>query len=167
MRQTWSLETDMHDRGFKRWVVLGALASASWLFPACQSAQQPGNSFEVEPGFKRSPELSGYNGTIQDIHSSIDPRTPEAQGTPGRSLFLDPGERALLEAQGGAMGGSGSTPPAPGPEGGPLYDELGAAGSIIAPSRELPAALGNVGNDRPTNPNAPGGAPARRDARGR
>jgi hypothetical protein len=158
----------MHDRGFKRWVVLGALASASWLVSACQSAQQPGNTYEAAPGFQRSPEQARtlYNGTIRDIPTSIDPRTPETQGTPGRSLLLDPGERALLDAQGGAMGGSGSTPPAPGPEGGPLYDQLGAEGSVIAPSNEVPAAH-SVGNDRPTNPNAPGGAPARRDARGR
>jgi hypothetical protein len=156
----------MHDSGFKRWVVLGALASATWLVSACESAQQPGNTYEVAPGFTRRADQTGYNGTIRDIPTSIDPRTPEAQGTPGRSLLLDPGERALLDAQGGAMGGSGSTPPAPGPEGGPLYDELGAEGSVIAPSNEVPAAQG-VGNDRPTNPNTPGGAPARRDARGR
>jgi hypothetical protein len=31
----------------------------------------------------------GYNGTIQDIGSSIDPRTPELEGTPGRTLMTD------------------------------------------------------------------------------
>lgn len=154
----------MHDSGFKRWMVLGALASASWLVSACGVLPQQGNTFEVAPGFTRSPELTGYNGTIQDIPTSIDPRTDEAKGTPGRSLLMDPGERALFEAQ-GAVGGSGSTPPAPGPEGGPLYEELGAEGSVIAPSNELPASQGSVGNDRPTNPNTPGGAPARQDGR--
>jgi len=156
----------MHDSGFKRWVVLGALASASWLVTACGALPKQGDTYEVAPGFARSPAQTGYNGTIRDIPTSIDPRTPEAQGTPGRSLLLDPGERALLEAQGSAMGGSGSTPPAPGPEGGPLYEELGAQGSSIAPSNEVPAAQ-SVGNDRPTNPNTPGGAPAKRDARGK
>jgi hypothetical protein len=155
----------MHDSGFKRWVVLGALASASWLVSACGVLpQQPGNE-TFSPGFVRDPAQAGYNGTIRDIPTSIDPRTPEKDGTPGRSLMMDPGEQALMGPQGG-LGGSGSTPPAPGPEGGPLYDQLGAEGSIIAPSNEVPAAL-SVGNDRPTNPNAPGGAPARRDARGR
>ncbi|OJT19660.1 hypothetical protein BO221_35455 [Archangium sp. Cb G35] len=153
----------MHDSGFKRWMVLGVLASASWLVSACGSLPQQG-TYEVAPGFARSPAQSGYNGTIQDIPTSIDPRTPEAQGTQGRSLLLDPGERALLETQGGAVGGSGSTPPAQGPEGGPLYEELGTEGSVIAPSRELPASQGNVGNDRPTDPNTP---PARRDSRGK
>ncbi|HEX5754455.1 MAG TPA: hypothetical protein VFZ09_50190 [Archangium sp.] len=157
----------MHDSGFRRWVVMGALASASWLVSACGALPQQGNTYEVAPGFARTPQLSGYNGTIQDNPTSIDPRTPEAQGTPGRSLRMDPGERALLQSQGGAaMGGSGSTPPAPGPAGGPLYEELGAEGSAIAPSNDVPAAQG-VGNDRPTNPNTPGGAPARRDARGK
>ncbi|HYO71861.1 MAG TPA: hypothetical protein VEU33_37865 [Archangium sp.] len=156
----------MHDSGLKRWVMWGALVSASWLVSACQSAQQPGNTYEVAPGFTRSPEQTGYNGTIRDIPTSIDPRTPEAQGNMGRSLLLDPGERALLESQGGAMGGSGSTPPAPGPEGGPINDTLGAQGNAITPSNEVPAAQ-SVGNDRPTNPNSPGGAPAKRDSRGR
>jgi hypothetical protein len=118
----------MHDSGFKRWVVLGALASASRLVSACGVLPQQGDTFEVSPGFARSPEQTGYNGTIRDIHTSIDPRTPEAQGTPGRSLPMDPGERALWEAQRG-LGGSGSTPPAPGPEGGPLYEELGTEGA--------------------------------------
>jgi len=153
----------MHDSGFKRWMVWGALASASWLVSACGVLPKQGDTFEVAPGFTRSPAQTGYNGTIKDIPTSIDPRTAEAKGTPGRSLLLDPGERARLEAQ-GAMGGSGSAPPAPGPEGGPQYEELGAEGSVIAPSRELPASQ-SVGNDRPTNPNTPGGAPAKSDAR--
>lgn len=140
----------MHDSGFKRWMVWGALASASWLVAACGVLPQSGDTYVVAPGFTRSPELTGYNGTIKDIPTSIDPRTAEAKGTPGRSLLLDPGEQALLESQ-GAMGGSGSTPPAPGPEGGPQSEERGTEGSTIAP----------------TNPNAPGGAPAKQDSRGK
>jgi hypothetical protein len=99
----------MHDSGFKRWVVLGALASASWLVSACGVLPKQGNTYVVPPGFASNPAHAGYNGTIQDIPTSIDPRTPEAQGTPGRSLSMDTGQRALLETQ-GAMGGSGSTP---------------------------------------------------------
>jgi len=157
----------MHDRRLKRWVVLGALASASWWMAACgKLPQQPGNE-SYNPGFERSPEQTQalYNGTIQDIPTSIDPRTPDKAGTAGRSLAMDPGEQALNDMRGG-MGGSGTVPPAPGPEGGVQYEGLGSMGSAIAPSREFPAALG-MDNDRPTNPNAPGGAPARQDARTR
>nr|AYM53849.1 hypothetical protein [Archangium sp.] len=122
----------MHDSGFKRWMVWGGLASASWLVSACGALPKQGDTYVVAPGFARSPAQSGYNGTIRDNPTSIDPRTPEAQGTQGRSLLMDPGERALLEAQGGAMGGSGSTPPAQGPEGGPVYEELGTEGGAPA-----------------------------------
>jgi hypothetical protein len=158
----------MHDRRLKRWVVLGVLASASGWMAACgKLPQQPGNE-SYNPGFERSPEQTRalYNGTIQDIPTSIDPRTPDKAGTPGRSLAMDPGEQALIEMRGGAVGGSGTVPPAPGPEGGVQYEELGSMGSVIAPSREFPAAQG-MENDRPTNPNTPGGAPARQDARTR
>jgi len=31
----------------------------------------------------------GYNGTIADLGSSIDPRTPEKEGTPGRTRLTD------------------------------------------------------------------------------
>ncbi|MFY0571603.1 hypothetical protein ACN28E_48340 [Archangium lansingense] len=117
----------MHDSGFKRWMVLGALASASWLVSACGALPQQGNTYAVAPGFVRPAEQAGYNGTIRDIPTSIDPRTPEADGVQGRSLRMDAGERALLGAEQG-LGGSGSTPPAQGPEGGPLYEETGAEG---------------------------------------
>ncbi|WNG61336.1 hypothetical protein F0U59_46495 [Archangium gephyra] len=155
----------MHDSGFRRWMVWGVLASASWLVSACGSLPQQG-TYEVAPGFARSPAQSGYNGTIQDNPTSIDPRTPEAQGTQGRSLRMDPGERALLEAQGEAMGGSGTTLSAPAPGGGPLYEELGAEGNAIAPSNEVPSSQ-SVGNDRPTTSPTHGGAPAKRDSRGK
>jgi hypothetical protein len=158
----------MHDRRFKRWVVVGVLASASWLGAACGKLPQNAGNESYNVGFERSPEQTQalYNGTIKDIPTSIDPRTPDKAGTPGRSVAMDPGEQALLEMRGEAVGGSGSTPPAPGPEGGVQYEGLGSMGSAIAPSREFPAALG-MDNDRPTNPNAPGGAPARQDARTR
>lgn len=109
----------MHD-GFKRWIRLGALAAASGWMVACGALPQQAGNESYNPGFVRSPEQAGYNGTIQDIPTSIDPRTPEAQGTPGRSLLLDPGERALLEAlgegsrdDGSIYGGSGSEGAAP------------------------------------------------------
>lgn len=157
----------MRDSGFKRWVVLGVLASASWLGAACGNLPQNAGNESYNPGFERGPEQTRalYNGTIKDLPTSIDPRTPDKAGTTGRSLAMDPGEQALNDMRGG-MGGSGSTPPAPGPEGGAHYEGLGSMGSVIAPSREFPAALG-MENDRPTNPNTPGGAPARQDARTR
>ncbi|QRK09851.1 hypothetical protein JQX13_07005 [Archangium violaceum] len=119
----------MHDRGFKRWGVLGALASAAWLVSACESAQHPGNE-SFSPGFVRNPVQVGYNGTIKDIPTSIDPRTPQAEGTPGRSLPFDLGERALIEQrrqQG--MGGSGAA-----------YEAQGPESTMIAPANDEPAA---------------------------
>ena len=85
--QTWFRETDMHDSGFKRWMVLGALASASWLVSACGALPQQGNTYAVAPGFVRPAEQAGYNGTIRDIPTSIDPRTPEADGVHGWARF--------------------------------------------------------------------------------
>ncbi len=35
------------------------------------------------------PADRGYNGTIAQLGSSIDPRTPEKEGTPGRTLMTD------------------------------------------------------------------------------
>ncbi|MFL5359169.1 hypothetical protein [Archangium sp.] len=109
----------MHDRGFKRWVVLGALASASWLASACGALPQQAGNDSFSPGFVRgsSPQESGNNGTIKDLPTSIDPRTPQAQGTPNRSLPYDPGEMALLKQSGElGLGGSGSTVEGQGPE---------------------------------------------------
>ena len=127
----------MHDSGFRRWVVMGVLASASWLVAACGALpQQPGNE-SFAPGGERTPAQTGYNGTIKDIPTSIDPRTPEKEGTTGRSLAMDNGERALLEQQG--MGGSG---PAAiyYPGRGPAYEGMGAHGSLYDPTRQRPAA---------------------------
>jgi hypothetical protein len=124
----------MHDSGFRRWGVLGALASASWLVMACGALpQQPGND-SYAPGLVRGPAQAGYNGTIRDIPTSIDPRTPQTDGVSGRTLPMDLGERALRQQQG--VGGSG---PAPVP-GSPMYMNLGALGGALRPSRELPAA---------------------------
>ncbi|HEX8822966.1 MAG TPA: hypothetical protein VF794_23765, partial [Archangium sp.] len=109
----------MHN-GFKRWMVWGALASASWWVAACGALPQQAGNESYKPGAveKKSGAEAGYNGTIKDIPTSIDPRTPKTNGTPGRSLAMDPGEQALLESRGLGGSGSSSTPPAPAPEGG-------------------------------------------------
>jgi hypothetical protein len=135
------LETDMHDNGFRRWVMLGALAAASWQVAACGVLPEyPGNE-TYRPGLVRSPAQSGYNGTIQDIPTSIDPRTPQTAGAQGRSLRMDPGQRALLEQQG--QGGSGL--------GGTASQQPGAGGSLYTPTRQEPATQTLPGKiDRPS-----------------
>jgi hypothetical protein len=129
----------MHDGGFRRWVMWGALASAAWLVSACGALPQNSGNETFRPGQARDPAQAGYNGTIKDIPTSIDPRTPEKDGTPGRSLALDLGERALREQQG--QGGSGQAS-------GSL--EQGAQGSLYTPTRQEPAAQSIPGkSDRP------------------
>ncbi|QRK10922.1 hypothetical protein JQX13_13115 [Archangium violaceum] len=129
----------MHDSGSRRWRVAGVLVSASWLVTACGVLpQNPGNE-SYSPGSPRGPEQAGYNGTIQDIPTSIDPRTPEAAGTPGRSLAMDPGERALLESRGTGGGGQGedvvleAVPGVEGRRSGSLYGGSGAEGAAPIP----------------------------------
>lgn len=117
----------MHDKGFRRWVTLGVVASASWLVTACGALPRSGGDYEVQPGFVRNPASEGYNGTIQQLHSSIDPRTPQTDGTPGRSLPVDLGEKSLFQQQG--RGGSGS-----------MYREGSAEYGLTSP-HQRPAAL--------------------------
>jgi hypothetical protein len=108
------LERDMHDSGFRSrrgWMMWGVLAVAS-LGSACGVLPRQGSEFEqvyeVAPGTPRSAEVFQPNRTIQHLPTSIDPRTPEAMGTPGRSLRMDRGEQALLERYGErAHGGAG------------------------------------------------------------
>jgi hypothetical protein len=126
---------------------MGVLVSAAWLMTACNSLpQQPGNE-SYRPGFVRDPAQSGYNGTIKDLRSSIDPRTPDKEGTPGRSLPMDVGEQALMEQQQG-LGGSGAGA-------GPKYGETTGAGDLdTAPSG-------------PEQQDTTGGPPAKRGSRSR
>jgi hypothetical protein len=132
----------MHESGFKRWVVLGALASASWLVAGCGVLPRSGGDYAVAPGFVRESAQAGFNGTIQQLHSSIDPRTPQTAGTPGRSLAMDLGERALSEQVG--RGGSGSAPLFR-PGEGAAYEGLGAQGAQYDSSRQQPAAESSPG----------------------
>ncbi|WNG30633.1 hypothetical protein F0U62_46425 [Cystobacter fuscus] len=141
----------MRNDGFK-WMVWGVLASAAAGVVGCAKLPQQAGNDTYQPGFTRDPKVSLYNGTIQQIPTSIDPRTPDKQGTPNRSLLMDPGERALLGQRQSkneelGMGGSG---PAPLPGTTP-YLNLGATGSVIAPSNQMPAAQSlPSGSDQPT-----------------
>ncbi|XXF77321.1 hypothetical protein P2318_30360 [Myxococcaceae bacterium GXIMD 01537] len=94
----------MAGSGSRRWVGLGALASALALGSACGILPETGGYDPRTPpenifgGIRISPEqirerqLStnrGFNGTIQDIGSSIDPRTAAKAGEQGNSLPVD------------------------------------------------------------------------------
>jgi len=128
----------MRHGGLKKWMTWGVLASAVGLLGACGKLPQNAGNGTYEKGFTRGPDMPLYNGTIVDNPTSIDPRTPDKQGAQNNSLAMDEGERALRERQGmpSAYGGSG---PAPTPGMTP-YKSLGAQGSVIAPSSQLPAA---------------------------
>lgn len=100
----------MYERGFRsrRGWVLGALASASLLSACGILPEEQQGEYVIPPGTPRGVEELGYNETIEDLPTSIDPRTPEAMGTPGRSLREDLGERALREErEAAAIGGAG------------------------------------------------------------
>jgi hypothetical protein len=128
---------------------LGGVASAVLLSVGCGRMMQTGGSDPMESpqsffgALEREarggdlaqfhyPSDRGYNGTIADLGSSIDPRTPEKAGTQGRSRMVDMtgylGKPDLVakarEARmSQAIGGSGSEGQAPdsskqGPSGG-------------------------------------------------
>ncbi len=86
---------------------LGGAAAAALLSVGCgplsrgqhgsEENQPPLTFFGALAHSERTGDLSqyhvsgerGYNGTIADLGSSIDPRTPELMGTQGRSLMTD------------------------------------------------------------------------------
>ena len=129
----------MHKSGLSRWVMRGVLVSAAVGAMACSKLPQQAGNKSLHPGFARGPDMPLYNGTIADIPTSIDPRTPQTEGTPNRSLRMDRGQEAMLapRLRGEGVGGSG---PAPLPSA-TSYETLGAGGSVIAPSNQLPAAM--------------------------
>jgi hypothetical protein len=109
---------------------LGGLASAVLLSTACgrlpmtggQRPEDPPKDFFGGPVGPPSiekdrqywyPEDRGYNGTIAQLGSSIDPRTPEAEGTPGRSRQEDVtgwmGPERVMTPQGIGGGGNAGT----------------------------------------------------------
>jgi hypothetical protein len=106
--------------GLRRWMGLGALAGAALVAAACGEIPRMGGDDPHEPreNFFGAPREAkekiverqlatdrGYNGTIRDVGSSIDPRTPEKAGVQGRSLPAD------LAWQRAGQGGSGPATP--------------------------------------------------------
>jgi hypothetical protein len=97
----------MRHSGFRGWMWLGAAASAALLSVGCGRLERAsGNLAENEPRLTffgalphaerwggaskyHVPSDRGYNGTIAQVGSSIDPRTPELAGTQGRSRLTD------------------------------------------------------------------------------
>lgn len=111
----------MRQSGFRVWKVLAGLAAAGLsvgcgYLPDTGALKQEGppetffgsEKAHLPPGsytkFQYSPDR-GYNGTIQQIGSSIDPRTPETEGTVGNSI-QDPMTGRPVDAELG-IGGSG------------------------------------------------------------
>lgn len=127
----------MRQNGFRAWRVFGALAAAALLSAGCGYLPETGGHRTNDPpldffggrvdgltqaDYERLQYSSdrGYNGTIQQLGSSIDPRTPEAAGTLGNSLMVDvTGRPAPAESELG-IGGSGAV------------DELGEPDSSTA-----------------------------------
>jgi hypothetical protein len=110
----------MRQSGFRAWKVLSGLAAVALLgvgcgrLPESGAVEQPGspkNFFATKPRgvpqgqFHVSPDR-GYNGTIQQLGSSIDPRTPETMGMQGNSRLVDVTGRPAPSTQLGT-GGSG------------------------------------------------------------
>lgn len=98
------------------WVWTRRLALLGLACLGCECLPRTGGDWERDPAVPRSSRESGYNATIDELPTSIDPRTPEAEGTPGRSLQEDLAEvrrRRPATGQGGS-GAGGQAPARPG-----------------------------------------------------
>ncbi len=116
----------MRQSGFRAWKVLGGLAAVALLGTGCELLPMTGGRRPDDPPqsilatevhhvppdfykrFQYSPDR-GYNGTIQSLGSSIDPRTPKKQGVLNRSRLVEvtgrPAPSTSRPEQG--IGGSG------------------------------------------------------------
>jgi hypothetical protein len=134
-------------KGFRGWVGGGVLAAAL-LGSACGMVTRQGGPNQEEPpqSFFGNPVGSaeqiratqnstdrGYNGTIQDIGSSIDPRTPENAGTPDRSLPEDLAWARLRQSMQG-VGGAGAPGGDPATDGVSNQGPAGHLGPINSPT---------------------------------
>jgi hypothetical protein len=110
----------MRQSGFRAWKVLSGLAAVALLgvgcgrLPETGAYEQPGSpkTFfatkprDVQQGQVHVSPHRGYNGTIQQIGSSIDPRTPERDGMRDNSRMVDVTGRPAPSTELG-IGGSG------------------------------------------------------------
>lgn len=106
----------MRQGGFRAWKVLSGLAAVGLLGLGCGYLPESGGYDPQGPPktfigsrteYRHVSPDRGYNGTIQDLGSSIDPRTPETEGMQGNSLQEDvTGWPGPSETQQG-LGGSG------------------------------------------------------------
>ncbi|WP_426755180.1 hypothetical protein [Myxococcus sp. Y35] len=137
----------MRERNFRRWGSAVALAAGTVLAVGCgplpetggRQPDEPRGSFVAQRGDQAEamknmeggntnaalppwtmPSNRGYNGTIAQIGSSIDPRTAQKDGTQGRSLLDDAGN--MMQDRYAAEGGAAYSPAAHG-----LGGEDGAA----------------------------------------
>ncbi|MCE9670629.1 hypothetical protein LY474_22745 [Myxococcus stipitatus] len=137
----------MRERNFRRWTQVVALTVGAAWSVACgglpeTGGRQPdeprGNAFaqrgtqpealldmQGEVHAEKSPPWlmtadRGHNGTIKQIGSSIDPRTPKLDGQQNKSLHDDSGK--MMQTRYGAEGGAVYSPSAQG-----LGGEDGAA----------------------------------------
>ncbi|MBN1204952.1 MAG: hypothetical protein JXB05_08505 [Myxococcaceae bacterium] len=124
----------MDDRGIRRWALLGALASAALLTPACETKELPR---------ARGAGYEGVANDAQDLSSFIDERQEQqpATGGSGRAQGEDPS--AVMGVQGfqGGIGAPGySTPREPAPSD-QFYSEP-------APGKEEPGGADMPGESR-------------------
>lgn len=100
-------------RGGAGWVWMRRLALVGLACVGCEWLPRTGGDWEQAPPGSPATRGAGYNGTIKDLPTSIDPRTPENEGTPGRSLQEDLAEvRGRQPATGQGGSGAGGQAPA-------------------------------------------------------
>lgn len=154
----------MRERSFRRWTQAAVLAAGVVLVgTGCRGLPETGGGFAEEPegnffanrhdqpeplkymDGKEDPQKKplppwtlradrGYNGTIRQIGSSIDPRTPRTDGQQAASVWDDPGK--MMQDRYSTQGGATYSPTAQGlggedgaELGGRTYDR-GAAGFL-------------------------------------
>ncbi len=153
----------MRERSFRRWAHAAALAAGVVLMgTGCRGLPETGGGFAEEPqgnvfanrkdqpepliymDGKQNPNAQvpewtfranrGYNETIKNIGSSIDPRTPQKDGQQNTSIWDDPGK--MMQDRYSTLGGPTYSPTSQGlggedgaELGGRTYDR-GAAGFL-------------------------------------